>query len=70
MIKISSGGEKVLAGTNDNEMDIVFPANRLGDVLDGLKGTQRMLPYPSVVSTMMNEPTVPADYKITYKDLM
>jgi hypothetical protein len=51
-------------------MDIVFPANRLGDVLDGLKGTQRMLPYPSVVSTMMNEPGVPADYKITYKDLM
>lgn len=66
---IPAGGEKVLAGTNDYEMDIVFPAARLDDVLDGIKGTQRMLPYPTVCSTMMNEPTVPDDYHITYKEL-
>ena len=64
---VPAGGEKVLAGTNDYEMDIVFPARRLDDVLSGFKGTQRMLPYPTVCSTMMNEPSVPEDYHITYK---
>jgi uncharacterized protein (DUF169 family) len=66
---IPAGGEKVLAGTQENEMDIVFPADRLDDVLAGLKGTQRMLPYPTVISTALNEPVVPADYPITYKEL-
>jgi uncharacterized protein (DUF169 family) len=66
---IPAGGEKVLAGTNDYEMSIVFPASRLDDVLAGFKGTQRMLPYPTVCSTLMNEPSVPEDYHITYKEL-
>jgi uncharacterized protein (DUF169 family) len=66
---IPAGGEKVLSGTSDYEMDIVFPANRLDDVLAGFKGTQRMLPYPTVCSTLMNEASVPDDYHITYKEL-
>jgi uncharacterized protein (DUF169 family) len=66
---IPAGGEKVLAGTNDYEMSIVLPAARLDDVLTGFKGTQRMLPYPTVCSTLMNEPSVPDDYHITYKEL-
>jgi uncharacterized protein (DUF169 family) len=69
VIALPAGGEKVLAGTNDYEMDIVFPADRLEDVLSGLKATQKMLPYPTVCSTLINEPVVPADYPITYKDL-
>lgn len=66
---IPAGGEKVLAGTNDNEMSIVFPAARLDDVLVGFKGTQRMLPFPTICSTLMNEPSVPEDYHITYREL-
>lgn len=66
---IPAGGEKIFAGTNDYEMDIVFPAARLNDVLEGFKETQRMLPYPTVCTTLMNEPTVPEDYHITYKEL-
>lgn len=67
---IPAGGEKILAGTNDYEMDIVFPAARLDDVLEGFKGTQRMLPYPTVCTTLLNEPTVPEDYPISYKELL
>lgn len=67
--KIAAGGEKVMANTSDYELDICFPANRLEDVLKGIKGTNRMLPYPMICTTMLNEPSVPDDYKITYKDL-
>lgn len=69
LIKVAAGGEKVMAGTDDHEIDIVFPAEQLGEVIDGLKGTQRMLPYPMICSTLLNEPAVPADYKITYREL-
>jgi uncharacterized protein (DUF169 family) len=67
--KIAAGGEKVMANTSDYELDICFPADRLEDVLKGIKGTNRMLPYPMICTTMLNEPSVPEDYKITYKDL-
>jgi hypothetical protein len=58
----------VLAGTNDYEMDIVFPADRLDDVLTGLKATQKVLPYPSVCTTLIHEPSVAAEYHITIQD--
>jgi len=66
---LPAGGEKLLAGTNDYQISIVFPADMLDDALTGFKGTQRMLPYPSVCTTLLNEPVVPADYPITYKEL-
>jgi uncharacterized protein (DUF169 family) len=69
LIKVAAGGEKVLAGTGEHEMDIVFPADRLDDVLEGLKGTQRMLPYPMVSTAFLSEPSVPEDYKITFREL-
>jgi uncharacterized protein (DUF169 family) len=69
LLCVPAGGEKLFAGTNDYEMSIVFPANRLDDVLAGFKGTQRILPYPTMCSTLLNEPTVPDDYHITYKEL-
>jgi len=66
---VPAGGEKLLAGTHDSEMDIVFPASMLDMVLTGFKGTQRMLPYPTVCTTLLHEPVVPDDYHITYKEL-
>ncbi len=66
---VPAGGEKVLAGTNDFEMSIVFPAGQLDKALEGFYATQRILPYPTVCTTMMNEPSVPEDYRITYKEL-
>ncbi len=69
VINIPSGGEKVLAGTSDYEMSIIFPADRLDDVLTGLEATQSILPYPTVCSTLVNEPVVPEDYHITYKEI-
>jgi len=50
-------------------MSIVFPANRLDDVLAGFKGTQRMLPYPTVVTTLNTEASIPDDFHISYKDI-
>lgn len=69
VITIPAGGEKVLAGTNDYEIAIAFPAARLDDVLEGFTGTQRMLPYPTICSTLMHEPSVPESYRITYREL-
>jgi hypothetical protein len=65
----ASGGEKVLAGANDHEISIVFPASRLYDLLSGFKGTQRMPHYLTVYSTLVNEPSVPEDYLIACKEL-
>ncbi len=69
VINLPGGGEKVLAGTNDYEMSIIFPADRLDDVLQGLAATQKVLPYPTVCSTLNNEPSVPEEYHVTYKDI-
>lgn len=69
VIAIPGSGEKVLAGTNDYELDIVFPADQIEDVLTGLEGTQKSLPFPTVCSTLLNEPVVPTEFKFTYKDL-
>lgn len=69
LMKLAAGGEKIMAGTGEYEVDICFPAERLPDVLEGLKGTQRMLPYPMICTTLLNEPVVPEDYKITYREL-
>jgi uncharacterized protein (DUF169 family) len=69
VISVPGGGEKVFAGTNDYEMSIIFPADRLDDVLSGLAATQSILPYPTVCSTLVNEPVVPEDFHITYRDI-
>jgi len=66
---VPGGGEKLFAGVSDFEMSIVFPANRLDDVLVGFKGTQRLLPYPTVVATLNNEASFPEDFHISYKDV-
>jgi uncharacterized protein (DUF169 family) len=67
ILQVAAGGEKLFAGTNDYEMAINFPAALLPLAVSGFKKTNMMLPYPSVTTTLMQEPFVPAGYDITYK---
>jgi len=67
---VPSSGEKILGHTEENDIFLVCPSEELPVILEGMKGTDYILPYPTA-KFMMFEPIVPKNYPIalkTYKD--
>ncbi|MEM1546035.1 MAG: DUF169 domain-containing protein [Candidatus Methanomethylicia archaeon] len=63
---IPCAGERILGGTEENEIWIAFPAGLLDKIIEGLKGIEWIYPYP--MRPLIYEPMVPKKYRITYKD--
>lgn len=63
---IPCSGERILGGTENDEMWVVFPASMLGEIIEGLKGIDYIYPYPTKLLTY--EPIVPKKYRMTYRD--
>ena len=63
---IPCAGERILGGTEECEVWVVFPVELMDRVIEGLKGIEWIYPYP--MRPLIYEPTVPKKYRITYKD--
>lgn len=65
-ISIPCAGELILGRTEEDEVYIAFPIEKLGDIIKGLEHTDFIMPYP-VTKYISYEPIVPDEYKISYK---
>ncbi len=70
VIGIPCAGELVFGRTEETEISIAFPAEKIDELMDGLEGTRRILPYP-VPKYLLYEPRILLEgYKISYKDYL
>lgn len=68
-IVMPCSGEKVIGHTEENDVFIAIPVEELPDVVEGMKATDFILPYPTA-KFMSIQVRVPKDYPIdmaTYK---
>lgn len=68
-IILPCSGEKILGHTEENDIFISVPTEELPDIVEGMKATDFILPYPTA-KFMTFEPRVPKSYPIdvrTYK---
>lgn len=56
-------GEKILGQTEENDIFIAVPPEELPDVVEGMKETDFILPYPNAKS-MVFQPRIPKSYPI------
>lgn len=61
---VPSAGEKVLGHCEENEVLIALPVEDLADVVDGMKATDFLLPYPSGKYMMFEPQKVPKGYPL------
>jgi uncharacterized protein (DUF169 family) len=62
-IVIPSGGEKTLGHTEENDVFLSMPVQELPDLLEGMKATDHILPYPTA-KYLMFEAQAPEGYPI------
>jgi len=67
-VVIPGGGDRVFTGTEDDEMAMVIPMDKVDEILEGLKSI-KIVSYP-IPKYIRWEPRVPRDYKISYHDYM
>ena len=65
-VVVPCSGEKILGHTEENDIFLACPIEELPDIVDGIKGTDFMLPYPTA-KFMTFEPSVPKSYPIDLK---
>ncbi|HEX75409.1 MAG TPA: DUF169 domain-containing protein [Dehalococcoidia bacterium] len=59
-------GEKVIGHTEENDIFLATPVEELPDIVEGMKATDFILPYPTP-KFMFFEPRVPKSYPIDHK---
>lgn len=62
-IVIPSGGERILGHAEENDVFLSIPLQELPDLLEGMKATDRILPYPTAKYRMF-EAQAPEGYPI------
>jgi uncharacterized protein (DUF169 family) len=65
IIVMPSSGEKILGHTEENDIFLTCPIEMLPAIVEGLKATDYILPYPTV-KYLLFEPKVPKNYPIDY----
>lgn len=66
-ISVPGGGDRIFAGTEEDEMAIVVPAVMVDNLIDGFEKTNRIYPYP-IGKYLRYEPKLPKNYPVTHKD--
>lgn len=65
-VVLPCSGEKILGHTEENDVWLSCPVEELPDIIEGMKGTDFLLPYPTA-KYLMFEPRVPKDYPLDVK---
>lgn len=65
-VVLPCSGDKILGHTEENDVFLACPVKELPDILEGMKATDSILPYPTA-KFMTFEPTVPKSYPIDLK---
>jgi uncharacterized protein (DUF169 family) len=65
-IVMPCSGEKIMGHTEENDIFLACPTEDLPKIVEGMKETDFILPYPTA-KYLMFEPRVPKDYPIDYQ---
>jgi len=65
-VVVPGGGDRVFTGTEDDEMAMVIPMDKVDEILEGLEAI-KIVSYP-IPKYIRWEPRVPRNYKISYHD--
>lgn len=65
-VVLPCSGEKILGHLEENDIYLACPVEELPDILDGMKATDSLLPYPTA-KFMTFEPRLPKSYPIDLK---